>query len=201
MAISNGYLTLNEYKQRANITNEDNDAPIEAAINSASRAIDAICWRRFFAASETRYYGAAESNIIDIDDLISVTTLKTDADADRVFEITWQTTDYDLLPLNAALDSKPYTQIATAPNGDYAFPVGNMKAIEIDGSFGYCATGSHPAEITEACYLAAHRAIKRHTTPLGVAGSAALGQLQIKITELKADPDFMRWIKPFIRWD
>ena len=56
-----------------------------------------------------------------MDDLLSVTTLKTDEDGDRTYEITWATTDYDLMPYNATLESQaqPYSHLQTTPDGDY----------------------------------------------------------------------------------
>ncbi len=196
MAITNGYATLNGFKTRFDIEDSEDDAAIEAFITGVSRAIDRICWQRFYttASNETRYYTANSASYLKPEhNIISVNTLKTDRDGDRTYETTWQTTDYDLMPHNASLDDMPYSWIQTTPNGDYSFPT-ISKGVEISGKFGW---SSEPAEITEACYLGAHRLFSRQNTPLGVSAAASLGQLQVVVTQLKADPDFMVLVMPY----
>jgi hypothetical protein len=190
MAITNGYGTLPVYKDRFDIEDNKDDATIEAAITAVSRLIDELCWQRFFttSADETRYFTASHGDYLQAElPIISITTLKTDRDGDRTYETTWATSDYDLMPFNATADSEPYQYIQVTPNGDNSFPK-IAKGVEIDGKFGW---SSIPAPIVEACYLGAHRMIKRLDTPLGVSAAAALGQLQVKVQQLKADPDFM----------
>ena len=201
MAISNGYTDLKTYKQRfydaEHQNDEKDDAAIESVITAVSRAIDDITWRRFYAATETRYYTAQHSDYLKIDDLLTVTTLKTDHNSDRTYEYTWQTTDYDLMPYNASTDGHPYTWIETTPDGDYWFPKGAKKGVEIAGSFGFAATT--PPAIEEACLLAAHRYMKRQSTPLGVSANVNLGQVNIIIKSLAADPDIMALLTPYIK--
>ena len=153
MAITNGYLTLNEFKSYLSITDENDDTELELAVEAASRAIDDWCGRRFYSASETRYYTAATSSRVWIDDLASVTTLKTDHGGDGTFETTWDAADYVLNPRNAALGGQPYTQIVTAPNGSRSFP-SVRDGIEIVGTFGWPAV---PPVIKKACVIQAAR--------------------------------------------
>ena len=172
------------------------DNMLERNVNAISRAIDIITWRRFYAASETRYYTAERSDALIVDDLLSVTTLKTDSDGDRTYEDTWAVTDYDLMPHNATLDGVPYRSLEITPDGDYSFPT-IAKGVELAGSFGYSSTT--PPAIEEACLLGASRYSQRKKTPLGVSAAAALGELSVVVTKLKADPDFMMLITPYIR--
>jgi hypothetical protein len=197
MAITNGYATLDGYKARYGIEDNDDDATIEAIITAVSREIDTICWDRFYTTStdETRYFTPIHADYLKPKfPIVSLTTLKTDRDGDRTYETTWATTDYDLHPFDASMDSEPYRWIELTPNGDYSFPK-IARGVEIVGKFGW---SSIPSQISEACYLGAHRIMKRQDTPLGVSAAATLGQLQIKVTQLRADPDFMMLIKPFI---
>jgi hypothetical protein len=166
------------------VTDLDDDAEIEKVITAISRAIDRECRRRFYAATETRYFTAQRADLLFVDDLLSVTTLKTDEGGDRVYETTWSTTDYDLLPSNAALNGEPYLRIAPAPMSSKRFP-GHAKAVEIAGSFGYAS--STPAVIKEACLLWSMRVWKRHEAIFGVIGTTALGQMTVKIPP--PDPD------------
>ena len=205
MAITNGYTDLETYKQRFydadHQQDTEDDAAIESAITAVSRAIEDITWRRFYATTETRYYTAQHSDYLKVDDLLDISgvtgTLKTDHDGDRTYEYTWATTDYDLMPYNASLDGTPYTWIETTPDGDYWFPVRARKGVEIKGSFGYSSTT--PPAIQEACLLATHRLMKRADTPLGVSANTNLGQVNVIIKSLSADPDIMNLLDPYIR--
>jgi len=198
MAITNGYTTLTDFKKRIEIDDSLDDGKLETVITAASRFIDNLASRRFYAATDTRYYTAELADFLQIDDLLSVTTLKTDNDGDRTYENTWATTDYDLRPFNATLDGWPYRWIETTPNGDYRFPT-IAKGVELKGSFGFASTT--PAPIEEACILVANRIIKRADTPLGVSAEFALGQQAVIVKELRADPDIMALIMPYAnRW-
>ena len=191
MAITNGYGTLAVYKDRYDITDTNDDSDIERYITAVSRAIDGIRGERFFTTSsdETRYFTAEDGEVLFPElRIVSITTLKTDNNNDRTYENTWTTDDYDLMPYNAALEGEPYRSIEVAPNGDYSFPKNIRKGVEIAGKFGW---SSAPPYISEACYLGAYRLAQRQKTPLGVSAAAALGQLQVITTQLKADPDFM----------
>ena len=203
MSITNGYTSLNVYKQRfydEGMGDTKDDSTIEAIIEATSREIDDICWQRFFttSANETRYFTADRRYKLMLPDrIVSIGTLKTDNDNDRTYENSWTlNTDYDLMPYNAALDGVPYSWIAVTPNGNYTFPAGIAKGVEISGKFGWATV---PPQIREACLLGAHRTMKRLTTPLGVSGAAALGQLSIQIPKLRSDPDFMMFLQWFIR--
>lgn len=154
MTITNGYATRDEIIYRLNSKGlsfdvNDNDV-IDALVNTASRHIDTQTARRFYSttADETRYYTATDKGSVFVDDLLSVTTLKTDTDADRVYETTWLATDYDLCPDNALLNGEPYTYILETPLGVQTFPR-QRKGIQIVGRFGFCTTT--PDDIKQAC--------------------------------------------------
>ena len=199
MSITNGYTELHTLKESIEIDDSLSDVMLERLVTGASRAIDDITARRFYAATETRYYTAERADYLRVFDLLSVTTLKTDEDGDRTYEVAWATTDYDLMPFNATLDGEPYTWLEITPDGDNAFPTRLTKSTELKGSFGYSSTT--PAVIEEACLLATHRLLKRADTPLGVSAAAALGQHQVVVRDLAGDPDFMALISPYIkRW-
>ncbi len=188
MAIVNGYATLAELKVRVGITDTGDDAVLEAVIEAASRAIDGETGRVFYAATATRYFTAEDSELLFVDDLLSVTTLKADEDGDRTYETAWAVTDYDLEPYN----STPYTRIQIAPKGTRTFPTGR-RGVEIAGSWGYAATA--PDAINEACLLMAARLFKRKGAPFGVLMNPDLGTARIP----QIDPDVKLLLKPFVR--
>jgi len=201
LTITNGYTTKQEYKERfydEGAGDTKDDAAIEAVIEAISRSIDTICWQRFFttAANETRYFSADRKHYLRLPNrIVSVNTLKTDNDDDRTYENEWTVTDYDLMPFNAALDGEPYSWIETTPNGDYTFPAGIAKGVEISGKFGW---SSAPLGIVEACLLGSHRLMARRNSPLGVSGAAALGNLTLTVKSLQSDPDIMELLNPYI---
>jgi hypothetical protein len=204
--ISNGYLTLSELRSRLAFgsSNTDKDEQLEGNINASSRWIDRYCKRRFYGVAETRYYTADDGYEITVDDLTSVSSLKTDEDGDGTFETTWATSDYILTygeNLNAALDEKPYTQIVVAENGTQTFPAHIKKGVQISGIFGYVAGTSIdcPDPIHDAAALLSERIYKRKDAPLGVAGNVTLGQQPVRIASISVDPDIMDMLAPYRR--
>jgi len=191
MAITNGYATLAEVKARLGINDSNEDSVIEATIEAASRLIDQATGRVFYATTATRYFTAADPDLLFLpDDLLSVTTLKTDEDGDRTYEITWAATDYDLEPYNAT----PYTRIQVAPRGTRTFPP-TRRGVEIVGSWGYNATGSYPDMVNEACLILAARYYKRKDSPFGTTGTAEYGIMRLS----KTDPDVAGLLRGFVR--
>lgn len=198
MTINNGYCTLPELKGNINAdgaakTTVRDETNLEIAIEAISRLIDSIHDTNFYGATETRYFTTRFNDLLYIDDLISVDTLKTDDDYDGTYETTWTTSDYWLEPRNArvkanAEDREPYRQIRVNINGDYAFPTGLDHAIEIAGVWGY--TNSTPPAIKQACILAAHRVWKRKDSIFGIQGTPQLGVAVIQ-ARIQQDSDIM----------
>ncbi len=199
MAITNGYATLVEIKARLGIVTGDtaDDTKLESVVEGISRAIDNHCGRRFYldASDATRYFTAEFADLLYAGDLVSVTSLFTDEDGDRTYERTWATTDFDLDPPNAALDSWPYTSIATTPKGLYAFPVGIRKGVKLVGKWGWPAV---PKPISEACLLAGEKLFKRKDAIFGVVGSPEMGVLK---QMMRDDPDLAILLEPYVWFD
>lgn len=193
MAIVNGYTTLADLKNVIRVTDTVDDAFLERVITSSSRAIDHVCERRFYAVTETRYYTPIGSYLVRIDDILSVTSLLTDEDGDRVYEVTWATMDYDLEPSNAALDGQPYTQLRVAPNGRYIFPL-IARAVRLNGSFGF--SSATPADIQAACEIMAIALLRRPDAPFGVAGADQFGHA---VMIARRDPHISMLLGPFRR--
>ena len=175
---------------------QQDDAAIERAINSASRWIDKTTGTRFYrnSADETRVYTCKYHEVFFCpDDIGSITTLKTDEDGDGTFEITWTVaTDYRLKPANAVLDGEPYTSIVIGPNGSYTFPSID-QGLQLIGKFGYSA--STPDEVNSACIILAQRALKRKDAPLGVMGNVTVGYVQLQHA---LDPDVENYLTPWL---
>ena len=199
MAITNGYTTLSEVKDILRITDSVDDSLLETCIESASRQIDTHCERVFTSGTATRIYAPMSSYVTEIDDLISLTTLKSSSDADGSFDITWTATDYQLEPLNGLVGglSSPYTHIRAV--GDYLFPTVNFPnaqgeaTVQVTGTFGYGT--AVPTDVKQACNLLAARQYKRYDSPLGVAGFSDLGVVRVS----RIDPDIEALLGPYRR--
>jgi len=198
MTITNGYTTLTTVRSVLGIPSTDTsiDSLIEATVESVSRAIDNYTGRRFYTTSETRYFAPVTIDEIFIDDLASLSSLKTDDDADGTFETTWASGDYHLLPYNAALENRPYTMIEISGHGDYSFSCSVRKCVQIVGAFGYCSTANQPKPIAEAAKLQSTRLFKRKDAPFGVLGGGEFGQ-PMSIPDL--DPDVKMLLSPYVR--
>lgn len=192
MAISQGYTTLTEVKAILRITDSVDDSLLETCIESASRMIETHCERVFTSGTATRVYTPNDSFVTEIDDLISLTTLKTSSDADTVYDTTWTASDYQLEPLNGIAGGKytPYTRIRAI--GDFLFPrSGEEATVQVTGVFGYGT--AIPTDVRQAANLLAIRQFKRYDSPLGVAGFGDIGVVRVS----RVDPDIESLLAPY----
>lgn len=184
MAITNGYATLAQVKSALRITDNVDDSLLEMAIESASRAIDQYTNRNFYnAGTAVRYYAPSDALNVDIDDMISLSTLQTMSDDDQVYDTTWASDDYQLEPLNGIVDGipQPYNHIRAI--GDYTFlTLANEATIKVTGVWGWATT---PIQVTQACVIQASRIYKRLDSPLGII-SGELGSMRVGS---RIDPD------------
>lgn len=192
------YATRDQVKAALRITDNIDDSLIDIAIDAASREIDAYTERTFTLSTATRVYTPTDSFLTEIDDLVTLTTLKTSSDGSS-FDTTWSSSDYQLEPLNGIAGgiSQPYTRIRAI--GDYLFPVWDTKnpnayeaTVQIAGVWGWSTV---PSAITQACLLYSMRQFKRFDAPLGVAGFGDIGAINIT----RIDPDVMALLSPFRR--
>ena len=197
MAITDGYATLSDVKAALRITDNVDDSLLEISIEAASREIDGWCERVFTSSTATRIYRPTDVFSVDVDDLQSITTLKTDSDGDGVFDVTWETTDYQLNPLNGIAGgiTTPYTQVRAI--GEYLFPIyeprnvnANEASIQITGVWGWA---SIPTAVKQACIILSMRQFKRYDSPTGVMGFGDLGVMRVG----RVDPDVEKLLMPF----
>ena len=195
MAITNGYATLAQVKAALRITDSVDDALLEMAIESGSRAIDGYANRNFYNnGTAVRVFTPSDSFVTEIDDLISLTTLKTMTDDDSTFDTTWTASDYQLEPLNGRADglTSPYTSIRAV--GDYLFSQFEQEAtVQVTGVWGWSAT---PISVTQATVIQASRIYKRLDSPLGVAGFGDIGVMRVSN---RLDPDVAQLVDPLRR--
>jgi len=171
------YATLAQFKAAVGIGTADtaDDTALQNVLDATDTLIDLYCDRKtgFGTATETRYYTAEDYQYVLTDDLVSVTTLQTDDDANGTYETTWTSgTDFVLAPRNAALDGFPYTEIDTSVTWPRNFPKDVYLGVKVTGVFGF---PSVPAAVVQAEIIQAGAVWNSRTAPFGVIGSADLG--------------------------
>lgn len=104
----------------------------------ASRVFDTFTRRHCWAKTATNYYRGAGARLwLPDGDILSVTTLKTDDDADGTFETTWATTDFDLISSEEGFNGAPYDGLEITDFGvNGSFAAGVRRGVEIAGVFG-----------------------------------------------------------------
>lgn len=175
------------------------DLDAQVAVGAASRAIDALCGRRFYCdadAAQVRYYSPSDVHVLEIDDLVTLTTLKSTDDGTTTFGNTWtQNTDFFLKPLNAATDQAevwPYTHIRTHPSGSYLFNTYFPRSVQVTGKFGWAAV---PANVSQAATVLATRLLKvSREAPMGV-----LAYEGVAVRVARNDATVMMLLSSFIR--
>jgi hypothetical protein len=170
------YATLAEFKSSIGITDTTDDTPLQSVLDSADELINNYVDTKVGfgrTSSQTRYYTADRFDFVLTDPIVSVSQLATDINGDGTYSQVWTSNDYILAPRNAALDSRPYTEIDTSPfsNADYNFPVGYLE-VKVTGVFGW---PSVPAAVKQAALIQAGAIWSSRTAPFGVIGSQDLG--------------------------
>jgi hypothetical protein len=192
MAITNGYATLSETKAALRITDSVDDSLLEMAIESASRLIDGYTYRYFYnAGTATRDFVASDSYLTIIDDLISLSELKTTDEIGSEY-VTWGSADYQLRPVNGKQDglNVPYTSILSTD--DLLFNIlGEQALVRVTGVWGWSAV---PIAIKQATVIQSSRIYKRLDSPLGVAGFGDLGAIRVGRS---LDPDVEQLVMPY----
>lgn len=196
-ALGHLYATPQQLKSRVGLAATDSSADLElhGACYAASRAVENSCSRAFWRTtpSETRTFvpdgeDLFEVNLGPFNDLVSVTSLATDLDADGVFETVWSPSDYYLEPVNPAAgpERRPYTRVRAV--GSAFFPTlyyprywgvqyGHRDRVQITGVFGWPAV---PEPVREATRMLAAQLFRMRDAPLGVASFGEIGVARVR---------------------
>ncbi len=164
---------------------------LEQALDAATAHIEQDTGRVFASSTATKRLTCNGGDVIHIPDLVSVTTLKVDDNADGVYERTLTTTDYELNTYHETQAGWPYEYIvrldAEWPIRTYA---GRRRLVEIVGVWGWSAV---PTPIKQACLLLSARLVQRSNAALGVQSVGDLGGFGIR----SSDPDYDRLVAPY----
>jgi hypothetical protein len=170
------YATLTELKSSLGITDNTDNTALESCLDAADQLINNYVDTKVgfgVTSSQTRYYTAQRFDFVLTDPIVTVTALATDINGTGNYTQTWSANDYVLAPRNAALDSRPYTEIDTSPfsGAQLNFPTGYLE-VKVTGTFGW---PSVPAAVKQAALIQAGAIWASRTAPFGAVGSESLG--------------------------
>ena len=160
--MTSAYADLDTLKSPSvlNLTGIAFDARLLALLEDVSRWIDVHCNRHFYVLTATRRFDGTGGTQLRIPDLVSLTTLTSDEDQDRVFETIWSSSDYLLYPLNAEPQQpwgRPYSRLSVdvTAGSRASFPFG-PSTVEIAGKWGFREeTQDSGADINEGATFSA----------------------------------------------
>lgn len=197
------YCTAAELEAYLGIPDGLDGVQTASAVASASRMIEAYCGRRFWqdTAVVAREFYAESALCVDLLDQggvgneISTTTgliVKTDGVGDGTFSTTWTiSTDFVLLPRNAAADSQGFNEIRAV--GTVAFPqLSNGRAgVQVTAKFGWPTV---PVDVKQACLAQAAQVFKSKDA---VFGAMALGDSGALFVKAAMNPSAKALLAPF----
>ena len=186
------YATLAQLKAALRVPSSDTvaDSTLQLAHAAASEAIVVHCGRTFgtAAADTSRVYAAGKTDVVEIDDVYSITSVFYSEDGS-----TWNiTTKYQAEPLNGISDgiSFPTTRLRTT--NAFTWPVRNgLQTVKVTGKHGF---GSIPTSVKQAEIMQAIRWFKRPDAPFGVT-FGEMGGLRVS----RVDPDIAAMLMPYTR--
>lgn len=194
------YITVDALKKSLSMAQENfADDDFERAVTAASRALDDVTNRRFWAdaaADVVRTYNPRWADYVVVDDLCELTTVE----VDRLGNDDWTTwtrnTDFVLEPQNAPADDKPWTGIRVHPRSSHRFPVAYPRSVKVTGKFGWSEV---PSQIEQAAGIIAGKLIKRvRDAPFGMVPGID-GGAAVRIA--RHDPDVRMLIERLVRTD
>jgi len=187
MAITNGYATLTQIKNYLSISDSTDNDLLEDLIESASRSIDRIANRRFYAdaAATARQYRAYSDVFVYVDDISTTTSLvvAVDENGNGTYSKTLTlNTDFIMDPLTASALGRPFTQLTMVSNTEQwpIFPGltqnGLRPGVQVTAKWGW---PSVPDDVTVACLMLTADLYKRKDAPGGVLGLGDLGVIRM----------------------
>ena len=185
MAITNGYATLAQFQQYANMSTvtADETATIEKAIEAASRTIDRIANRRFYRDTNAtaRLYRTYDFYRLIVDDIADTNGLQLAFDADgngNYTDIQTFSVDYLLDPVTAPQRGWPYTQVTMVGSETFPLPKNRRPQVQLTARYGWYL-GVPPDDIVEACLILSADYVKRASSVGGVLGLSELGAIRM----------------------
>lgn len=186
------YLTAAQLKNTLTMTGTTfADADVTLAIGAASRAIDAVTGRRFWLDTGTaniRYYTPNSYRLLQIDDLVTMTSVTIDRAGSGNFSESWVNgTDYVIEPFNApaAQPARPYETLRVRLLSGRWLPQYIEQSVKVTGQFGWASV---PDDVTAATGILAAKLLRRgREAPFGIVTAGIDSGVAMRIA--RTDPD------------
>ena len=176
------------------------DPDVTLAIGAASRAIDSSTGRRFWLDSGTnnvRYYTPRSYKLLQIDDLVTMTSVAIDRAGAGNFSETWTTgTDYVLEPFNAPVEApaRPYETLRVRILSGRWLPQYVEQSVKITGQFGWTTV---PDDVAAATGILAAKLLRRgRDAPFGIVTGIDAG---VAMRIARTDPDVYTLLRDYNR--
>lgn len=182
MTITNGYVTLSQTKNYLGIPPTDtvDDTLLEQIIESASRSIDRIAGRYFYAdtVATARFYRAVSPVSLLVDDISTTTDLTVAISTDGTNYSTPMVYDTDFIvePFNAAQIGRPYTLLTSLGTQYFPYPWNYRPGVRVTAKWGW---PSVPDDIIEATFILCADLFKRKDSVGGVLGLSEMGAIRM----------------------
>jgi hypothetical protein len=195
------FITLAEYKAAVDppgTSDTTDDATIQLALDAASAALEEMAGRSFtYQADTAKYFRALYSAHLDVADLLSVTKIEVDVNANLKYERELLDGEWQLEPFSGSR----YDRITIAPLSTQSFWPGYM--VKVTGDWGYVdnigtdQTPEYKAPVLarQACLILAQRLVRRKDAPFGIL-TGELGNVARLST---SDPDVSMLMAPLSR--
>lgn len=209
MGASQWYCTMAELKSRLQIDDTDtsDDYEIQLVMGAVTDWITTYCGRHFYRVPETRTFKPENVWNLDIDDVVSVSSVDLDYDGDGVYEVHWtEGQQFQLLRYGSKYNqhnlgiARPYNYLqvtsgnAAQPEGSgwlpWIWPFTRQDRVSISGIWGW---QDIPWNVTQAALYIAAEMFKSKDSPFGVAGIGELG-----IVKIAASPWVVELLRPYI---
>lgn len=182
-------VTEDDLKEILGISDTVDDNRLTLAADAATQIIQTYCDRHFVqqATASARVFTALSPWLLEVDDISTATGLivKTDEDGDGVFETTWDTSDYQLEPLNGKMGGQnwPYTRIRAIDAREFPLEYG-QAVVQITARWGWAnpdaAADYLPHPVEQAAQIQAVSIFKSVDAPLGIAGFGDIGIMRLR---------------------
>jgi hypothetical protein len=156
---------------------------IEQGIEAASRSIDKMANRRFYADTNVtaRQYRATDFYRLLVDDISTADGIivALDSGGDGTFETTLTFgTDYILDPLTSPQKNRPYYFVTMVGTQLFPSPINLRPGVQVSARWGWY-NGIPPDDIVEACLILTSDYVKRAQSIGGVVGLSELGVVRM----------------------
>jgi hypothetical protein len=179
VTITNGYITAQDLKRAKGIVDFFDDDLADAAISAASRAIDDMCGRRFYADTSVsaRLYVPPRNmaEVLNVDDFWTTSGLVvSDNGTTRTVG-----TDIQLEPQGVIGAQSGYPYTGFRPMASFWSPAlyQGQYTVTVTAKWGWAAV---PTDVKNACRRLAQMRYEARNAPFGVAGFGDMGAMRFR---------------------